>query len=466
MSNKMTTIQGMDCSGNDLDHGNYLVGPKSGILNQNDCNKKCLETEGCNATAYSTLSGGNNYCWLKSKAANFSNNKYRNCSYKNNKIVHLPGMDLYGNDMKGKQFSHTSPEECLSYCQNNVDCTAIVHAPKENYCRLKNTYRKNKNHRINSDSHSLILNPLDYNPNKDGNKQYTESETDYAKYMQELDSFNDAKLVKSVMQRNQARLGDMQSDSTLQSNALEVHKQKLMRETQQKQTQQRATADSNNMDKQLSSAYDQLIDDNIDGINRLDRAIENKRYLIDENNKGASEKNKSIYILSYFLLLMLLIAVIFLCTFLGIISSRIAMGLTVVATLFFIFKVVHKYYWDGVDTEAVALKKMVYTGYKDMGEDIRDAVLPKWVYSCPKKCKAKEPDHMKPHPDKLYKDSPDLKTDSSENVWAQGIESPTTYNCQWQGPPEEMEADKQCISGSTIPCDEYLGYKEVDSCSA
>jgi hypothetical protein len=465
MSGKMSKIQGMDCSGNDLIY--YKVGT-NGINSESDCHNKCLKTDGCNATAYSPFkdSGGNQYCWLKTKADNFSINKNRNCSYKNNRMVHLPGLDLYGNDIKS--FSHTSPEQCISYCQNNVDCTAIVHAPKENYCWLKNTYKKNKNYRINSDRDGLILNSLDYNASKYGSEQYTENEADYATYMQELGYFNDAKLVKSVMQRNQARLGDMQADSTLKSNALEVHKQKLMRQTQQEQTQQRATADSNNMNKQLSSAYDQLIDDNIDGINKLDRAIENKRYLINENNKGASEKNKSIYILSYFLLLMLLIAVIFLCTFLEIISSRITMGLTVIATLFFIFKVVHKYYWDRVDTEAVALKKMVYTGYKDMGEDIRDAVLPKWVYSCPKRCKSKKPDHMKPHPGsgKLYTDAPDLKTDSSENVWAKDIKSPTTYNCQWQGSPEEMEVSKQCISGSTIPCDEYLGYKEVESCSA
>ena len=73
---------------------------------------------------------------------------------------------------------------------------------------------------------------------------------------------------------------------------------------------------------------------------------------------------------------------------------------------------------------------------------------------------------MKKAPDSnLYTNSPNLKTDSSDNVWAEGIKSPTTYNCQWQGPLEDIEPNKQCISGSTIPCNEYLGYKEVDKCS-
>lgn len=458
MSGKMSTIQGFDCSNNDLI--NYEVGT-NGINSEKDCNNKCLERDDCNATAY-----GGNKCWLKSVVANLKKNSNMNCSYKNNKMVHLPGIDLYGNDIKGKQFSNTSLEECQSYCQSNPDCNAFSYSSKQKRCYLKNTEGKNINYIFNPDRNSFIFNLLQYNPNSDGNKQYVESEEEYSKYMQQLNSYNDAKLVKSVMERNKAKLGNMQAESTLQSNALEVHKQKLMRQTQQEQTQQIATADSNNINKQLSSAYDQLIDENINDINRLDRVIENRHYLINENNKGASEKNKSIYILSYFLLLILLISVIFLCTFLGIISSRIAMGLSIIASLFFVFKVVYKYYWNGSDTESVALKNMIYNSYKDMGEDIRDAVLPKWVYSCPKKCKPKKPDHMKKAPDSnLYTNSPNLKTDSSDNVWAEGIKSPTTYNCQWQGPLEDIESNKQCISGSTIPCNEYLGYKEVDKCS-
>lgn len=454
MSDKMISTTGFNCPGNDAKNLYSFKGSES------DCQAECMKKDWCGASAYLPNPKGTT-CRLKYTPGTFKKSSTATCSYKNKPMVHLPGMDLYGNDLKS--FSKTSPEKCLTYCQDNVDCTAIVHAPNENYCWLKNTYGKNMNYRQNSDRDAVILNNIQCKGN--GSEQKEVSMADYTKYMQELASFNDAKLVKSVMQRNQARLGDMQADSTLQSNALEVYKQKLMRQTQQDQTQQRATADSNNMDKQLSSAYDQLIDDNVDGINKLDRAIENRRYLINENNKGASEKNKSIYILSYFLLLMLLVAVIFLCTFLGIISSRIAMGLTIVATLFFIFKVVYKYYWNNVDTEGVVLKKMFYTGYKDMGEDIRDAVLPKWVYSCPKRCK-KKPDHMKPHSDSsnTFMDLPDLKTDSSENVWTKDIKSPTTYYCRWQGAPEDMNANKQCFN-TTIPCDEYLGYKEVDSCS-
>lgn len=394
MSNKMEIINGIDCSGNDIVH--YEVGSKSGILNQNDCQNKCLETDGCNAISY-----GDNYCWLKSKLGNISKNKSRNCSYKNNKIVHLPGVDLYGNNIKGKQFSNTNAEECLSHCQGNAECNAFVYDKKNNYCLLKNTDGKNINYKVNSDKDSVILNFFQYNPTTDGNKQYIENESDYDKYIKELDSFNDAKLVKSVMERNKKRLGNMKSESTLKSNALEAYKQKLMRQEQQKQTQQKATADSNNINKKLNNAYDKLIYENIDDINKLDHAIDNRVHLINENNKSASEKNKSIYILSYFLLLLLLISVIFLCNFLEIISSRIAFGLSFIGAFLFIFKVVYKYYWNGSGSESVALKKMIYSGYKNVGEDIRDAVLPKWVYSCPKKCKSKKPDYMKLYNDNL-----------------------------------------------------------------
>lgn len=463
MSDKMSTIKGIDCFGKDLVH--YEIGT-NGINSEEDCNNKCLETDGCNAASYTVNNGGKGYCRLKSNLTSFKKNNQRNCSYKNGPIVVLPSLDLPDNDIK--YYKNTSPEECLDYCRNNAECDTMVHAPNSNECWLKQKYDNGKyinNYTINSDRNTTLVRP--FTGKGSGSDIYEGSKEDYAKYEEELRTYKDAALVKSVMERNRTRLGSMNGDSTLKQNALDVYKQKLMRQNQQQQTQQTATANSNNMSKQLSSAYDELIDDNIDGINQLDNAIETRRYLINENNKGAYEKNKSIYILSYFLLLMLLIAVIFLCTFLGIISSRIAMGLTIVASLFFIFKVIYKYYWNGVDSESVALKKMIYTGYKDVGENIRDAVLPKWAYSCPKRCKAKKPDHMRPHPrdGKLYTDAPDLRTDSSENVWSQGIKSPTTYNCKWQGPSEEIESSKQCISGSTIPCDEYLGYAEVDSCS-
>ena len=57
MSGKMSKIQGIDCSGNDLEH--YKVGTY-GINSEEDCQNKCLETDGCNATAY-----GSGSCQLK-----------------------------------------------------------------------------------------------------------------------------------------------------------------------------------------------------------------------------------------------------------------------------------------------------------------------------------------------------------------------------------------------------------------
>lgn len=453
MHGKMTTIQKVDCPDNDIVH--YRVGTNN-INSEEDCKNECLSRDECGATAY-----GSGYCWLKRKAVNFNNNNNRNCSYKDAPLVPLSGIDAYGDDIKS--FGNTSAEECLSYCQNDPKCDTYTHAPKENYCWIKNKYGKNMNYKVNGDRNTVLVRP--FTGKGYGTEHNSGDKAAYDQYQDALNSYKDAKLIKSVMERNNARLGSMEGESTVKPTALDLYKTKLQRENQQQQTEQRATADANNMSKKLSGAYDQLIDDNIDGINNLDHAIENKHYLIKENNKSAAEKNKSIYILSYFLILLLLIAVIFLCTFLGIISSRIALGLSIVAGLFFLFNLVYKYYWDGIDSEAVALKKMIYTGTKDLGQDIRDTVLPKWVYSCPKRCK-KKPDHMKPHPShgKFYTDAPDLKTDSSENVWVQGIDSPTTYNCQWQGPSDEIEVDKQCFN-STIPCDEYLGYKAVEICN-
>lgn len=414
MSNGMTQIKDINCPYNDIVH--YKFGT-NGIYTEEDCNNKCLKMDNCNATV-----NGGGYCWLKTKADNFKKQKGSTCSYKNNKIVTLQGLDSSGDDLKS--FKNVTYDQCLSYCKNNPDCDTTAYAPTGKMCWIKNKYGKDMNYTVNSDRIITLLKP--FSGAGGGSEQYEEGSEDYNKYQDALNSYQDAELVKTVMEKNKAVLGDMSADSTLKSNALEAHKQKLMREAQQQHTQQVASATSNDISKQLSTAYDQLIDENSNDINMLDNAIDNRHHLIQENNKDASEKNKSIYILSYFLLLLLLISVIILCTFLGIIDSKVALGLSVVPTILFILKVIQKYYWNNIDSETNSLKKIIYTGYKDTGENIRDAILPKWMYSCPKKCKTKKPDHMRPNPPRSNNfDTKDLDTNISENDWVDYLNTKT-----------------------------------------
>lgn len=450
----MQSLTGYNCKGNDAQNLYSFAG------NEEDCQNECLKRSYCGASAYLPINDTAT-CRIKYRAGPLTKDKVNTCSVKLMPYVHLKGTDVPYDDLMSQKVKNE--DECTQICNDNVNCDTSVYAPKENYCWLKQKYGKSYNYVANSDRNTTLHKPY-YNWRKDVSKtNYVPSMDEYEEYQKKLDSYNDANYVKSVIKSNSQILGTSSGESVVKPTAMNMHKERLKREAKQKMEAQLATAHGGDMKNKLSSAYDQLIDENIDGINRMDHTIENKSHLINANNKEVKNKNKSIYILAYFLILLLLLSVLFLCVFLGILSGRNALIMATMATLVYIFKIVHKYYWNNVDSEAVALKRMVYTGAKDMGEDIRDTVLPKWVYSCPKRCKKRHHHHMKPGPsDNKGTDEIEMKTDSDENVWAKDIKNPTMYNCQWQGPPEDIDPSRMNITTS-IPCDELLGYKEVRS---
>lgn len=451
----MQSLTGYNCKGNDAQNLYSFAG------NEEDCQNECLKRSYCGASAYLPINDTAT-CRIKYKAGPLIKDDVNTCSVKLMPYVRLEGTDTPDNDLASQKVK--SEDECTQLCDANVNCDTSVYAPKEQYCWLKQKYGKSYNYTANSDRHTTLHKPYYDWKNEVSKTNYVPSMADYNKYKEKLASYQDANYVKSAIESNSQRLGNTVGKSVVEPTAMEEHKERLKREAKQKMEAQMATAHGGNMNDKLSGAYDQLIDENIDGINSLDHMIENKSHLIKANNKEAKNKNKSIYILSYFLLLLLLLSVLFLCVFLSILSPRNALILAIMAALVYIFKIVHKYYWNGVDSEAVALKKMIYTGAKDMGEDIRDAVLPKWVYSCPKRCKKRDhPSHMRRGPgDNTGVDEIDMKTDSGVNVWAEDIKNPTMYNCQWQGPAEDVDPSQMNITTS-IPCDKLLGYKEVRS---
>lgn len=233
----------------------------------------------------------------------------------------------------------------------------------------------------------------------------------------------------------------------------------------------------------LRSHFDDEYNENRDLVDKLNQNIMDKSRLIASNNVAFDSKDKKIYVMVSLLFFMVAFSIVYLLNIVGIVSMKMVKYSAILCIVLWIGYIVWTLFWKGrlpnVE-KAVDLTRATGKGIKRAA--IKN-LLPHYLLrpkKCPAKCTHKKD---KPKYDDVVAHGHELKTDSTYNTWAKGshntnvddnpnigthfrpksnydgVSKPTSYECEWRGPP--VKGKSRRIT-TTIPCEYYPGYKYVD----
>ena len=342
---------------------------------------------------------------------------------------------------------------------------------------------------------SLIQNANKYNKNKKNNisEESQKKINEYKLMMLQLDD-PDILNMKNIAKR---------FNNT--SNSIENF---TSQEGLQQEGLQQEGPSQDHVTNQLLLKYDQKFNKNYDQSNILNKAIMSKNKMIYMTEVESAKKNKMIGIMTYLLILVIIIMFQVIVSTVGIIDSKVAIGISIFAIIIFLYKIYSNYIWS-THNYLTAIASATAKGMKNaaivnlLPSDINKP------YHCPAICK-KKPNSPEEESTTDFNNNSDrlrfIRTDSSRDVWRLGDQPETTfttkddpkpygqnsdipvyrateeemkynepkpwfgginasgatyYDCEWTGGDSKGMPVNKYYQNTTIPCHYYPGFKEI-----